>query len=75
MVVPPTDSGMAQNDRFMISDLLFANFLIIIHETKNLMRGFSKGYACTKLQVSVNKINVSSWFKIHFIKILLEMNT
>ena len=43
MLVPPTDSGRAQNDRFMISDSLFANFLIIIHEAKNLIRGFSKG--------------------------------
>ena len=34
-VVPPTGSGRAQNDIFMVSDSLFANFLIIIHETKN----------------------------------------
>ena len=25
------------------------------------------GCACSKNKVSVNKINVSSWFKIHFI--------
>ena len=30
--------------------------------------------ACTKFKVSVYRINVSIWFKIHFIKILLEMN-
>ena len=48
MVVPPTDSGRAQNDRFVISDSLFANFLIIIYETKNSMRGFSKGVCMYK---------------------------
>ena len=74
MVVPLTDSGRAQNDRFMISDSLFANFLIIIHETKNLMRGFSKGVCIYKTSGICKQINVSIWFKIHFIKILLEMN-
>ena len=33
MVVPPTDFGRALNDRCMIPNSPFANFLIIIHET------------------------------------------
>ena len=43
MVIRPAGSGRAQNDRFMVSNSLFANFLIIIHETKNLIKGFSNG--------------------------------
>ena len=35
MVVPRTDSERVQNDLFMVSDSLFANFLIIIHAKKN----------------------------------------
>ena len=31
------------------------------------------GCACATIKVSVNKINVSSWFKINVIKPLLEI--
>ena len=63
MLVPPTDSGRAQNDRFMISDSLFANFLIIIHETKNLMRGFSKGVCMYKTSGICKETNIPVGFK------------
>ena len=69
MVVHPAGSGRAHNDRFIISDSLFANFLIIIYETKNSMRGSLMGCACTKGKVSVYKIYVPIRFKIHFIKV------
>ena len=51
MLVPSNDSGGggrgAQNDRFMSPDSPFANFLIIIHGTKNLMRASPMGCTCT----------------------------
>ena len=48
MVVRPTGSGRAQNDRVIVSDSLSANFRIFIYETKHLMKGYPMGCACTK---------------------------
>ena len=43
IVVPPTGSGRAQTGGLMVPDSLFANFLIIIHETNNVTRRFGNG--------------------------------